>query len=182
MNSSKVPDEFTISVSEEIKRFQQEINKVSDENVNFPSWKKERLGLNVKSESVNCLKNSRIDSPPDLPPKKTSGSQESIKAPQLPRKSNKCVENQGKPLRSLERAQKIQPKPHTVQTKLITIDKLDVTNRIDSDGQHNVSDDPIEEECVPVLPSVKKLANKFQIMQENENKQILLTKVSFKSM
>ena len=180
MNTSKVPEEFTISVSQEIQRFQQEINKVSDENVNFPSWKKERLELNVKSESVDCLKNSRMDSPPDLPPKRTPGSQESLKAPQLPPKSNKGMEKQRKPQPSLEKAQKIQPKSHTVQTKLLIFDTLDDTNRKDSDGQHNVSHDPIEEEYVPVLPSVKKLANKFQIMQENENKQILLTKVNFK--
>jgi hypothetical protein len=92
MNTSKVPIEFPISVSQEIQRFQQDINKVSAENLNFHGWKKERLGLNVNSESFICLKNSRMDSPPDLPPKRTPGSQESIKAPQLPPKSNTGME------------------------------------------------------------------------------------------
>jgi hypothetical protein len=179
MNTSKVPEEFTISVSEEIKRFQQEINKVTDENVNFPSWKKERIDLNVKSESVNCCKYSSKDSPPDLPPRRKPGSKESIKAPQLPPKMKKGMENPGKPEHSLEIAHMIQPK--TTQINLLTDDTLDDTNRKDNDGQHNVSYDPIEEKYIPILPSVKKLANKFQIMQENENKQILLTKVSFKS-
>ena len=176
MNTSKVPEEFTISVSEEIKRFQQEINKVSDENVNFPTWKKERLGLNLKSESVNCWKDSRRDRPPDLPHRIKPGPQESIKAPQLPPKINKGAENTGKPQHSLERAHIIRPK--TTQTD----NTLDNTNRKDSDGQQNVSYDHIEEEYVPVLPSVKKLANRFQIMQENETKQILLIKVSLKSL
>ena len=70
MNTWKVSEESTISVSKEIKRFQHEINKVFDQNENFPSWKKERLGLNVKIERVNCWKDSSKDSPTDLPPRK----------------------------------------------------------------------------------------------------------------
>ena len=157
MNTCKVSEESTISVSKEIKRFQHEINKVCDQNENFPSWKKERLGLNVKIERVNCWKDSSTDSPQDLPPRKKPNLQESLKAPQLPPKMTKGVEN-----------------PQD--------EDFDDINRKKSDEQQSVSHDPIEEEYVPVLPSVKKLANKFQIMQENENKQILLTEVSFKSL
>ena len=122
------------------------------------------------------MKGRMKNRPPDLPPRRKADSEENIKAPLLPPKSNKGVENLEKPQHSHERAHEIP------QKNIKTEDTLDDTKRKDSDGQHNVSHDPIEEEYVPVLPSVKKLANKFQIMQKNENKQILLTNVRWKSL
>ena len=64
----------TVSVSEEIKRFQQEINAVAVENVKYPSWKQQRLGEKTRSASSGeSFIDSDLDSEQqrtvDLPPR-----------------------------------------------------------------------------------------------------------------
>ena len=190
MNNKEVSkDVSAVSVSEEIKRLQQKINTVSVENVKFPSWKSLRSVVRLHSASVDSL----IDNPPDLPPRarRKFGSQESILAPQLPPKKRNVPNNSSQPKsegisthnfvskiprrqpkHSLNRSRQIQPISYIAPAAPPPAVDDDLTSSKDTDGQHTR-----HEEYVPVLPSVKKLANKFQVMQENVSRQIILTKV-----
>ena len=110
---SEPPEEelMTISVSQEVKRFQQEINKVAIENTRFHHWKKTRAPLgslqsqhtvarrSASFESLVEVANPMLDSrsssnsreeqpPPCLPPRSRFTSQDSLlAAPALPPRS-----------------------------------------------------------------------------------------------
>ena len=84
------PEIMTHSVSEEIKRLQQEINKVAVENVKFPTWKQQRTGAKQTGESQGNMKDTKKDLdkyyPHQLPPVGKFVLQEPITAPELPEK------------------------------------------------------------------------------------------------
>ena len=110
---SEPPEEelMTISVSQEVKRFQQEINKVAIENTRFHHWKKTRAPVgslqsqhtvarrSASFESLVEVANPMLDSrsssksreeqpPPCLPPRSRFTSQDSLlAAPALPPRS-----------------------------------------------------------------------------------------------
>ena len=107
---SEPPEEelMTISVSQEVKRFQQEINKVAIENTRFHHWKKTRAPVgslqlqhtvarrSASFESLVEVANPMLDpkdehqvAPPCLPPRSRFTSQDSLlaAAPALPPRS-----------------------------------------------------------------------------------------------
>ena len=87
------PEMMTHSVSEEIKRFEKEINKVAEDNVKYPTWKQKKTGLKQIRESQENVKDSKKDiekyKAEQLPPKRKIVRHTS--APELPpkRKNNK---------------------------------------------------------------------------------------------
>ena len=105
---SEPPEEelMTISVSQEVKRFQQEINKVAIENTRFHHWKKTRVPVgSVQSQHTVARRSASFESlvevanpmldpkdeqvaPPCLPPRSKFTSQDSLlAAPALPPRS-----------------------------------------------------------------------------------------------
>ena len=72
----------TVSVSEEIKRFQDEITKAGEEKHKFQSWKHQRTGERIRRESMGqiCL-GSEYSGPPCIPPRGVP-----ITAPTIPSK------------------------------------------------------------------------------------------------
>ena len=88
-------DIMTHSVSEEIKRFQGEINKVAVENVKYPTWKQQITGAKQTKESQGNVKETKKDIDKyqhhQLPPQGKFDLQKCIVAQELPakRKNNK---------------------------------------------------------------------------------------------
>jgi len=136
---------FAVSVLEEIKKFQEDINKVALENIKFPTWKRGRAGqVSGGSKAFQNLSGSVLSEIP-------CSQQSNIKNKDKGRDNqNSCDE--------------------------MLKNTSDNITMIPGQSEHEDDIDNTEEEFVPVLPSVRKLANKFQDMQENNTKQILLTK------
>ena len=78
-----LPEIITHSVSEEIKRFQEEINKVAKENVKYPTWKQQRRGAKQTGESQGNVKETEkgLDKfePPEQPKKRKDNKKVSVK-------------------------------------------------------------------------------------------------------
>merc|ERR1711892_207509 len=191
---SEVSSEVSaVSVSEEIKRFQQEINKVVVENVKYPTWKQQKVGVKTKNASAENFLNSDLESmPPDLPPRGVG-----ILAPQLPKNRKNIqkrvsyavnevtvlgsLEDIPAPLsgsqntkksynQSLERSRQIQPSSRIAPAYPPTADE-DVFNGIAATAEDDTTDD-ISDEDIPVLPSVKQLANRFQIQRPDNSEPV----------
>ena len=134
---------YAVSVLEEIKRFQEDINKVTLENIKFPTWKSRRARqVSTQQKTFQNL--------PDI----VQITEENIIKTQVNKESANA-----KPCDDILK------------------NKSDNSVIIPGEPEHEENVEDSEKEFVPVLPSVKKLANKFQDKQENNKKRILLTKV-----
>ena len=171
---------ITVSVSQEVKRFQQEINKVAIENTKFRSWKKGRVGgmplreALRRSASMDCgLESSSEESEaPCLPPRGRFTSEDSLaEPPRLPprTKAAKRVSyapqeatvlgeqraEEGRHNSTLERRQRqIQPSTHMPPEEPPGGEEVDV------EGEVVVE---VQEREEPILPSVRQLASRFQV-------------------
>jgi hypothetical protein len=190
------PEIMTHSVSEEIKRFQGEINKVAVENVKYLTWKQQRTGAKQTREIQGNVKYTEKDldkfQPLQLPPQGKCVLQESIIAPELPpkRKNNKKVtyaENEVTVFTFTEEApnsltvipevtnnrslsRQIQPSMHIAPADPPIADSDDLIVILKDDTKGDAEED------VPVLPSVKKLANKFQVNKVDDPDPVIINK------
>ena len=186
-------------MSEEIKRFEGEINKVAVENVKYPTWKQQRKGAKQTGESQGNVKDitKKIDKyqPHQLPPQEKFVLQEHIVASELSpkRENNKTVtyaENEVTVFTFTEEtpnsltvipevtdnrssSRQIQPSLHTAPADPPTADSDNLTIRLNEDEKGDVEED------VPVLPSVKKLANKFQVNKADDPCPVIVNKNSY---
>ena len=187
----------TVSVSEEIRRFQQEINAVAVENVKYPSWKHQRLGEKTRSASSGeNLLDSDLDSeqqrtgdlpprggsillPPKLPPKKknatksVSYAENEVRVLEIPThlsdsQATICYNH------SVQRSRQIQPSTYFPPIEPPVINSDEPYNSTDTPD--DVHDDIAEDEDVPVLPSVRQLARQFQILRPSGSKPSVVTK------
>ena len=166
----------TVSVSEEIKRFQEEITKVSEENGKYHNWKHQRAGQNHNI-------------PPDIPPRGVG----SILAPTLPSKKKSFpkrvsyaknevtvlgtsdeINTHAKVNKDTEKSvissRQIDPNLYEVPADPPHTDNTDHTDTSDDEAGDEDKDD------IPVLPSVKQLANKFQILKPYKTEPPMTTK------
>ena len=132
---------FAVSVLEEIKKFQEDINKAALENVKFPTWKRGRAGK--VSRGPKALQNLSDSGLSEIPSSQESKSKNEDKGRDNQNSCNKLIKN--------------------TSNNIATIP---------GQSEHEDDIDNTGEEFVPVLPSVRKLANKFKDMQENNTKQI----------
>jgi hypothetical protein len=181
----------TVSVSEEIRRFQQEINAVAVENVKYPSWKQQRLGEKTRSARRENLLDSDLDSEQqrtaDLPPRGGS----ILLDTKLPTKRKNATKNVSYALNEVtvlgtveeipthlsvspERSRQIQPSSYFPPIEPPVNKSDEVYNSTDT--AEDVHDDIAEDEDVPVLPSVRQLARQFQILRPSHSKQSVVTK------
>ena len=165
----------TVSVSEEIKRFQEEITKACEENEQYQTWKQQRAGQNH-------------DIPPNIPPRGVG----SILVPKLPARKksfpkrvsyaknevtvlgtldeiNTQVSVNKDTERSVLSSRQIDPSLYTAPADPPVTDNEDLTDTDDDTADE-------EKEDIPVLPSVKQLANKFQILEPYKTQPALTTK------
>ena len=179
----------TVSVSEEVKKFQQEITKACEENGKYKNWKHQRTGERQRSMRRKTLAyfdiGSGSNSPPEIPPRGMG-----ILAPKLPSKKKSVpkrvsyaenevtvFETSHFPVsqdveKSYISSRQIEPSVYVAPAYPPSAnenDDLSDTSVDDSDG-----DD--EEEDIPVLPSVKQLANKFQILNPCQTQPVEPTK------
>ena len=199
---SEPPEEelMTISVSQEVKRFQQEINKVAIENTRFHHWKKTRAPVGSlqsqhtvvrRSASFESLVETQVGNPmldskreeqppPCLPPRSRFTSQDSLlAAPALPPRSKTSKRVSYAPQeatvlgsppdsnlvldlhnKSLERRQRqIFPGTHMAPSEPPAEEEREPAQKGDEERVSR------EEECgEPVLPSVRQLASRFQVI------------------
>lgn len=190
----------TISVSEEIKKFQTEINKASIDNVTFPNWKQKRSVGKRFSTSEESLVKSGCDKDPDKPTVGHFVLQENTKNKNAPKRVSYATNEvtvfglhedlttglsvkqvpEGGFNRSLEKARQIQPSSHIAPAEPPTAGRDDLNNTTDN-GVHHIQygiDDKSDDEDVevPVLPSVKQLANRFQVMKASQLQPLMSTK------
>ena len=200
---SEPPEEelMTISVSQEVKRFQQEINKVAIENTRFHHWKKTRAPVGKLQKSQHTVvrrsasfeslvetqvanpnsKTSEEEAPPCLPPRSRFTSQDSLlaQAPALPPRSKTSKRVSYAPQeatvlgsppesnldlynKSLERRQRqIFPGTHMAPSEPPTEDEMEPEKKEERDLIGASRD---EESGEPVLPSVRQLASRFQVI------------------
>ena len=193
-------DVSTVSVSEEIRRCQQEINAVAVENVKYPSWKQQRLGEKTRSARGENLIDSDLGSeqqrPGDLPSRGGSILLDTKLPPKRKNvmKSVSYVKNEVIVLgtieeipthlsdsqapicynHSVERSRQIQPSTYFAPIEPPVINSDEPYNSTDT--ADDVRDDIAEDEDVPVLPSVRQLARKFQILRQSHSKSSVVTK------
>ena len=190
----------TVSVSEEIRRFQQEINAVAVENVKYPSWKQQRLGEKTRSPSGENLIDSDLNSeqqrPVDLPQRGGSILMDT-KLPPKKKNALKRVSYSEDEVRvfgtaeeiptatathqaticynhSVQRSRQIQPSTYFPPIEPPVINSDEPYNSTDTPD--DVHDDIAEDEDVPVLPSVRQLARQFQILRPSHSNPIVVTK------
>ena len=175
----------TVSVSEEIKRFQREINSVASENSRFFTWKQQRAGqlrqFSVSSENLavrggggGSISNS--SSPPEvsepeprvrhLSERNSSYADKEVTVLGLPEEIPTHLVVRGTHTQhnvnvASERSRQIQPSSHVAPSYLPTGESTEAP----PDEEDGVTEDlsgEDEEDDVPALPSVKTLTNKFQ--------------------
>ena len=176
--SEDVPSEMsTISVTDEIRRFQKEINIVAVEKSKFFKWKKERTpsknGLTSESLSKETTK-TQFD--------KADHTQESKDYEDHASVSDKEITILGIPkerpnllfvkrenvhvncANGNERSRQIQPSSHVAPSYLPNGEATDgLTDDNGDDSEKEAGDEDDDE--VPALPSVRMLTNKFQTIQ-----------------
>ena len=175
-----VSEVSTVSVSDEIRRFQKEINTVAVENSKFFKWKQQRTPSKLSSENLikdvdesvnvegytNRQSQNQIQHSSGDSSKRVSYSEKEVTVLGIPEEipSHLFVRNDNVQIQynnySMERSRQIQPSSHVAPSHLpngdITEDYT-VDNYDDNDDQADDEDDE-----VPALPSVKLLTNKFQ--------------------
>ena len=194
---------MTISVSQEVKRFQQEINKVAIENTRFHHWKKTRAPVgplhsqhtvarrSASFESLVEVANPMLDPkissireeqpPPCLPPRSKFTSQDSLlSAPALPPRSKTSKRVSYAPQeatvlgsppdsnlvdlhnKSLERRQRqIFPSTHMAPNEPPAEEERELAGKEEEHKKVALREEENEE---PVLPSVRQLASRFQVI------------------
>ena len=169
--SDDVPTEvFTVSVSDEIRRFQKEINTVAVEKFKFCNWKRERTKnadeISKKSSKMPFdNKESKEHEDGEL---KKNISQRNFashcavvgisedKPHSLIEKQRNCAANCGS-----ERSRQIQPSSHMPPSYLPNGEATEDLVAVD------YNEEPADEEDdeIPELPSVKWLTNKFRTLE-----------------
>ena len=174
----------TISVVQEVRRFQQEINKVAIANTLYHSWKKSRLVVGSlqlqalrRSTSLESSLDCDLEEAPCLPPRYAAAtSQESLlQPPALPPKARAhkrvsyapqeatvlgAEQSTGYNNRSLERGQRqLLPSTH-MAPRAPPGEELDMADEDEFEEGENEQEEP-------VLPSVRQLASRFQVGQED---------------
>lgn len=167
----------TISVTDEIKRFQKEINIVAVENSKFFKWKKERspskIGLSSDSLSAPKIQFNRTDHIQESndyeDEDSVSNSDKAITVLGIPeerpnflfvKKENNLVNCAN----GNERSRQIQPSSHVPPSYLPNGEATDDPGADTGDDSEKDAQEEDEDE-VPALPSVRMLTNKFQTIK-----------------
>ena len=182
--SEDVPSEVsTISVTDEIRRFQREINTVAVENSRFFKWKKERtpskLRLSLENlsneapkiqfEESNVYEDEHEHSGRNVSTRKSVSCSDkeisrldiSEENPHIffPKSENVLVNCSN----GSERSRQIQPSTHVPPSYLPNGEATEELNEDDYDDNEEHADD--EDSDVPALPSVRMLTSKFQTIE-----------------
>ena len=154
-----------VSVSEEIRRFQQEINAVAVENVKFFQWKQQRVGPGGRLTGEEQL----VAAPrPSLAAHQEAGEQEVVTVLGLPEEVPPSLTVRPPPNGyynvSSQRGRQIQPSSHVAPSFLPGGETVEEGEAgvvgAGSDGEEDGED----EAEVPALPSVKLLTTRFQAL------------------
>ena len=178
--SEDVPSEVsTISVTDEIRRFQKEINIVAVEKSKFFKWKKDRTlsknGLSSESLSKETTK-TQFDKADHIQESKDYEDHDSVSDKEITvlgitkeRPNLLFVKRENAHVNCAngnERSRQIQPSSHVPPSYLPngeTTDGLTADNGNDSEKE--AGDEDIDDDEVPALPSVRMLTNKFQTIE-----------------
>ena len=188
--SEDVPSEVsTISVTDEIRRFQREINTVAVENSRYFKWKKERTprktGLSLENlsnevpkiqfEKTDHIQESNVYEDEHEQPGRNISTRKSVSysdkeitclsTPEenphifFPKPENGLVNCSS----GSERSRQIQPSTHVPPSYLPNGEATEELNANDYDDNEEHADD--EDDEVPALPSVRLLTSKFQTIE-----------------
>ena len=187
-HQEEICDEMTtLSVAEEIRKLQKEINKVAGENVQFPAWKQQRAGARQNKENKEMIK--EIKSKDEN--KNRSLNEKHIATLEEPKKKKVSYpENEVTVFTFTEEA------PNSLVV-IPEMNKNRISSRQINPGLHTAPADPPaavndhlnmkhtddskivdkdDSEDVPVLPSVKELANIFKVIKPVDNRKENVTK------
>ena len=178
--SEDVPSEVsTISVTDEIKRFQKEINIVAVENSKFFKWKKQRtpskIGMSSESLSkeapkIQFDKTDHIQESNDYEDEDSvSNSDKEITVLGIPEERPNLLfvkreNNLVNCANGNERSRQIQPSSHVPPSYLPNGEATDDPTADSGDESEKDAEDEEDDE-VPALPSVRMLTNKFQTIK-----------------
>ena len=188
---SEEPSEVsTISVSEEIKKFQRDINTVATENTKFFTWKQQRVGQvsrhsgseeNLRGgEDVGAKRKLSYSSSSSSSPDETGElevvssqySDKEVTVLGLPEEIPPNLVVKGPNFKqnfASDRSRQIQPSSHVAPSYLPSGEATETVGNINHDNTEELSDE--DEDEVPALPSVKTLTNKFQAFSCNINQE-----------
>ena len=182
-----------LSVAEEIRKIQQEINKVGVENGKYLARKQQRPGGEERQEPMNKEMNNY--QPQKLHQQGQSVLQHTIAGPELPKRKNvskkvSYAKNEVTVFTFTEEAansltvipemtnnrsssHQINPAKHIAPAYPPTAGGYDLNLKHTEDTKSDADNDT---EYVPVLPSVKLLATKFQAVKTKNSKPAVATK------
>lgn len=159
-SSSERTSTSTISVSEGIKKFEEEIHR-SEKNLNtHMKW------LNQKCSNVGSMDSLlgwTTDEPPALPARSKFSSEDHLVPPPLPAR------------RTMMNQKKVTYAEHEVTVHGMSSDQESLNiirnnKEVQDDIVNEYDDDEQQFEIIPTLPSVRDLATKFQIKKSPEPK------------
>jgi len=187
---SEVP---ALSVSEEIKKLQQEIAKVTVENVKYPSWKRQRIEAWQARNCKESEKDTKRDNgkphlqkiapqeemcvAQELPPKKTgvpkkvSYAENEVTVLLFTEEAGNSLIPEEENKRSSSR--QIHPDSHIAPAE----PPRNINDDLSIEHVDDIKDGACEDTAdVSVLPSVKELANKFKVKKAEDTKLVTATK------